>query len=440
MEKTVGTAGASKLKRKAIFGWALYDWANSAFATTVMAGFFPVFFKQYWNTGTDVNVSTARLGLANSLASIIIVLLAPLLGACADQGSAKKKFLIFFTFLGVTMTAGLALVGEGHWLAAASLYVLALIGFSGGNIFYDSLLPAVAPENKYDIVSALGYALGYLGGGLLFAVNVWMTVAPRTFGLADAGAAIRVSFLTAGVWWALFALPLLYWVREPAAAVKRPVGKIISAGLKQLYRTLAEIRQARTIFLFLLAYWFYIDGVDTIIRMAVDYGMALGFEANALLAALLITQFIGFPAALAFGYLGEKTGARRAIFIAIGLYLGITVWGALMKNKNEFYLLAGMVGLVQGGIQALSRSYYARLIPADKTAEYFGFYNMLGKFAAVIGPVLMGLSGLAVRKLGGSSAASSRISLLSVALLFLAGGILLHFVRPGGRPHTSSSS
>ncbi|MBI4681982.1 MAG: MFS transporter [Nitrospirae bacterium] len=417
-----------KDNKKAIFGWAMYDWANSAFATTVMAGFFPIFFKKFWSAGADVNVSTARLGLANSIAGIIIALLAPVMGAIADRGTSKKKFLMFFSFMGVVMTSSLYMVSMGDWSSAVIFYVLATIGFLGGNIFYDSLIVSVASEKKLDFVSALGFSTGYLGGGILFGINVWMTLSPDTFGFADAGEAVRFSFLTVGIWWAVFSIPVFLFVKEPETGKSEPEAGALKAGLGQFVHTFREIRHLKTVFLFLAVYWLYIDGVDTIIVMAVDYGMSIGFEANDLIVALLITQFVGFPSAIAFGYIGQKIGAKRGIYIAIGVYLFVSVWGAFMKDKNEFYILAIIVGLVQGGIQALSRSFYAKIIPANKSAEYFGFYNMIGKFSTVLGPVVMGGAGLLVRSMGYSSDIASRASITSISLFFIVGGILFYFV------------
>ena len=414
--------------KKSIFSWALYDWANSAFATTVIAGFFPIFFKQFWSAGVDTTVSTARLGIANSIAGIIVAALAPVLGSIADRGSSKKKFLFFFTFMGIVMTSSLYLVSKGDWPFAIMIYILSSVGFSGGNIFYDSLITGVASEKKLDFVSALGFSLGYLGGGILFAVNVWMTLSPGTFGFAHSGEAVRFAFLTVAVWWAVFSIPIALFVREPEGKETFSGFSAVKAGLRQFRNTFNEVRHLKTVFLFLAAYWLYIDGVDTIIRMAVDYGMSIGFESKDLIKALLITQFIGFPSAIAFGYLGEKIGAKRAIFIAIGVYLAVSIWGAFMRDKNEFYILAMIIGLVQGGIQALSRSFYARIIPVNKSAEYFGFYNMLGKFAAVLGPVVMAGVGLMVRSAGYSSDIASRASISSISIFFIAGGILLYFV------------
>jgi len=414
--------------KKAIFAWSMYDWANSAYATVIMAGFFPIFFKQYWCTDIDNTTSTFRLGLANSIAGITVALLAPLLGAIADKATSKKKFLLFFAFMGVVMTSSLYLVFKGSWALAFALYMLATIGFSGSNIFYDALITCVATEKKMDFVSALGYSLGYLGGGILFALNVWMTLRPETFGFADSTAAIKFSFICVGIWWAVFSIPLLLFVKEPKNATSQSGWKTVKAGLTQLKETFREIRHMKTVFLFLLAYWFYIDGVDTIVRMAVDYGISIGLDSNDLIVALLMVQFVAFPAAIGFGYLAGKIGARRAIFIAIAVYLFVSIAAAFMQTKNEFYIFAFVIALVQGGIQALSRSYYTRIIPTEKSAEYFGFYNMLGKFAVVIGPVLMGAVGLLARSAGFDSDLASRTGIMSVAILFILGGILFYFV------------
>lgn len=395
----------------------MYDWANSTFATTVMAGFFPLFFQRFWSAGVSDTAITLHLGVGNALASGFIFVAAPVMGAVAD-GGAKKRFLLGFMLLGCASTVAMYGVGKGGWQPALALFVLGSIGFSGGNVFYDALLKDVCPESAYDRVSSLGYALGYLGGGLLFALNVGMTLRPHWFGLTDASAAVRWSFITVGIWWLVFSLPLTLWVRE-----RRRAGSdagVVRRGLRQLLATLGHIRRLRPVMIFLIAYWLYVDGVGTIIRMAVNYGLSLGFNPNSLILALLITQFVGFPAAIAFGRLGERLGTRRAIFLAIGVYIGVTVWGYFLSNTAQFYAMAGVIGLVQGGIQSLSRSFYARLIPADKSGEFFGFYNMLGKFAAVLGPLMVGWTA--------ALTGSQRLSILSILLLFAAGGLLLWLV------------
>jgi UMF1 family MFS transporter len=413
---------------KRVLSWALYDWANSAFATTVMAGFFPVFFKRYWAEGMAAGDSTFYLGAVNSLASFIIVVLAPLLGAVADQAGSRRGFLLVFTALGVVASGGLYLAAQGHWQVALLLYLLGVLGFSGSNIFYDALLVAVSGPERFERVSALGFALGYLGGGLLFAFNVLMTLHPDWFGLADAAAAVRLGFLSVALWWALFSLPLFLFV--PEANGGRSVGwrAALRGGLRQLRDTLGHLRRYREASWFLLAYWLYIDGVDTVVRMAVDYGLSLGFASDSLMLALLITQFVGFPAALLFGRLGERRGPKQGIMLGIFIYLLVILWAYGMESEWEFYALAVAIGLVQGGIQALSRSYFARLVPASHAGEFFGFYNMLGKFAAVLGPITVGW----VAALSGDA----RLSILSIGLFFVAGALLLARLpaRPGEAP------
>ncbi|MGB6019857.1 MAG: MFS transporter [Sulfurimonadaceae bacterium] len=405
---------------KQIYSWAMYDWANSAYATTVMAGFFPLFFKSYFSGETDVITSTAHLGIANSVSSMIIVLLAPFLGAVADVGGLKKRFLLLFTYLGVLMSGSLALVQQGNWELAAFIYVLGNIGFMGSNVFNDSLLTNVAKEKSLDYVSGLGFALGYLGGGILFALNVLMVHKPELFGLADMSEAIKVSFVSVAIWWALFSLPALLFIKEERPKQKQKIGATISAGYRQLLGTFKKIRHLKGLLLFLVAYWLYIDGVDTIIRMAVDYAMAIGFDPNSLILALLLVQFIGFPATLLFAKLAQKYDTKKALFVAIGTYLIITLWASVMHEEYEFYILAAMIGMVQGGIQALSRSYYAKMIPHEQAAEFFGFYNFLGRFATILGPLLIGFVAV--------STESSRLGIASVAIFFVAGGILLYMV------------
>jgi len=417
----------STFLRRPVLSWALYDWANSAFATTVMAGFFPLFFKQYWSAGAEATVSTFWLGMGNGVASGVVALLAPFLGAVADRGGTRVKLLLLFTVLGVAMTAGFYWVERGDWPTALLFYALAMVGFSGGITFLDSLLLDVADEPEFDRVSAYGYALGYLGGGLLFLVNVMMYSQPALFGLADGAQAIRVAFVMVAVWWAVFTVPLMLFVRERGPATRLRPMAALRAGWRELWNTVADLRNYRVLVLFLIAYWLYIDGVNTVIKMAVDYGLALGFEAKSLITALLITQFVGFPAALAFGWIGDRLGARAGIMIAIVIYLGTTLWAYFIDNVAEFFALAIIVGLVQGGIQSLSRSFYGRLVPPKKSGEFFGFFNMMGKFAAVFGPVLTGWVAL--------SSGSSRLAILSLAILFVAGGVMLWFVR---EPATSS--
>jgi len=409
-----------KENKRAVWSWAFYDWANSAYSTTVMAGFFPLFFKEYWADPHNPSQSTFYLGMANSIASMVVAALAPLLGSVADQGSAKKKFLTFFAFLGVIMTGGLWMVAQGNWQMAVLFYVIATIGFSSGIVFYDALLPGLASEERVDAVSSLGFGLGYLGGGLLFLVNVFMYLKPEIFGIPDGATAIKLSFLSVAVWWAVFTIPLILFVPEPKNYETIDFNNAIRMGWVQLVQTFKEIRNMKVVGTFLLAYWFYIDGVDTIIRMAVDYGMSLNFPGESLIIALLIVQFVAFPAALIYGWLASKIGAKTGIMVGIIAYSFITLLGYFMTEAWHFYVLAILIGLFMGGIQALSRSLYTRIIPPDKSAEFFGFYNMLGKFAAIIGPALMGTIALVT--------GSARLSILSILLLFILGAFFLNKV------------
>jgi UMF1 family MFS transporter len=412
--------------RRKIISWALYDWANSAFAITVMSAFFPLFLKQYWSAGADATLTTFRLGLANSIGGIAIALLSPILGAIADQAGTRKRYLVLFAAMAIVMTGGLSFAARGEWMLAIALYVLAAIGFSGSNSFYDALLVSVAPGPRLHQVSCLGFALGYLGGGLLFALNVAMTLWPASFGLADASEAVRLSFGMVAAWWAVFSIPLLVFVKEPEAG--RLAGRAaIAAGFRRLAETLRQAGRLRIVLLFLVAYLVYIDGVGTVARMAMDYGMAIGFDEKKLIVALLITQFVGLPATIAFGYLGARFGAKAGIYIGLAAYIGATLWGYAMQHVWEFYALAVVIGLVQGGVQSLSRSLFALIMPAAQAGEFFGFYNMLGKFAVVIGPLLVGSAALAT--------GSSRAAILVILALFIAGGALLYFVdeREGAR-------
>jgi UMF1 family MFS transporter len=414
----------SVVKRKPVIGWALYDWANSAFATTIMAGLFPVFYSAITQ---DLSTEDSQLWFNVTLAaaSILIAVSAPILGAVADRGGARKKFLVFFASIGILMTAGLAWVHAGYWWMGLVLYGLGTVGFSGANVFYDSMLVDIAEEDELDLVSALGYSAGYIGGGLLFALNVLMVQKPEWFGFESAGTAVKASFLSVAVWWALFTVPLLRLVDETPTEDQAGPLESVRAGLRQLADTLKEIRSFKVLVLFLVAYWIYIDGVNTVIKTAVFFGdRVLGLEQGALITALLLTQFVAFPAALAFGALGQRIGPKPAILIGIAVYLAALVYAwRFLQDEGDFYVLAVAIGLVQGGVQSLSRSLYARLVPPSKTAEFFGFFNMVGKFATIFGPLLIAFTPKLI------PGASDRDGILSLTVLFLVGGFLLSRVR-----------
>ncbi len=403
-----------------MLSWALYDWANSAFATTVMAGFFPAFFQRFWSLGVDPTVSTSRLGFANGIAGFLVAVLAPVIGSIADRSGRRKRALLLWTALGVLATGSLWWAGQGEWLFAAALFGAGTVGFAAANVFYDSLLLDVATETELDRVSSFGYSLGYLGGGLLFAFNVLMTLKPGWFGLASAAEAVRWSFVSVAVWWAVFSLPLLLNVDEREVVPRPGAAEAVRSGLRELWATLHELLRRREVALFLLAYWLYIDGVNTIIKMAVDFGGALGLPTASLLAALLLTQFVAFPAALFFGWIGDRIGARRGILIGIAVYGAATVYALWLDTVAEFFALAVVIGMVQGGVQSLSRSFFGRLVPPGRNAQYFGLYNMMGKFATVLGPVLVAVVAL--------TSGSSRAAIASLIVLFIAGGALFALV------------
>jgi len=409
------------LKRKRVISWALYDWANSAFATTVMAGFFPLFFKSFWAADLSPVESTAVIGTTNSLAGLLIMLLAPILGAYSDLGKLKKKFLAFFALLGVLSTGYLYFIPQGDWVIAASLYALAVVGFSGGNIFYDSLIVSVSKQEQRHKVSSLGFSLGYLGGGLLFVINVLMYLNPAWFGLSSQSEAILWSFLSVAVWWAVFSLPLFMSVEEKSnAEISKGLFKTITEAFKAVVSTLREIKKHKRVAIFLIAYWLYIDGVDTIVRMAVAYGSDIGLNASSMITALLLTQFVGFPATLVFGIYADKIGFKKILTIGISIYILVTFYAYYMSTALEFYILAGTVGLVQGGVQAISRSFFSTIIPMNKEAQFFGFYNLVGKSAVFLGPVLVSWVALIF--------GNPRFGILSLLFLLVPGLILLWMV------------
>jgi UMF1 family MFS transporter len=409
------------MNQKKIYSWALYDWANSAFATTVMAGFFPIFFSQYWSDPSNLSISTFYLGLGNSLASIVVALLAPFLGAIADRGSFKKRFLIFFAFLGIVMTVGLGFVAQGMWPVALLLYIFATIGFSGANTFYDSLLPSVSNEETVDYVSALGYSLGYLGGGILIVINFLMLSYPESFGLADSTAAIQWSFISVGIWWAIFSIPIMLFVEEEKELETKSITKSIREGIAQFKSTFNEIRNLKVVATFLLAYWLYIDGVDTTVRMAANFGINLGFGQTAIMGALVLVQFVAFFATLLYIKFSDKVGIKNGIYTAIFAYVFIVFGAFFVTEAWHFYILAVLIGCFQGGIQTLSRSLYSRIIPENKSGEFFGFFNMWGKFAAVFGPLIMGSATVLINNAIADQELAARIGFQSIIVLLLLG-------------------
>ena len=402
------------------FSWSLYDWANSVFATTVLAGFFSAFFKSFWAGDLDDATSTALLGTVSSVAGLIIVLIAPILGAMADLSRNKKLFLLIFALLGIISTSILFFISYGFWEWSLIIFGLSIIGFSGANIFYDSLLIDVSSDEDRNYVSSMGYALGYLGGGILFFVNVLMYLYPSYFNLNSQTEGILYSFLSVALWWFVFSMPLFLFVKQKKindiADFKNP----FKQSFIRVLNTFREIKKYKAVLIFLIAYWFYIDAIDTIVRMAVAYGTDLGFDSSKLIIALIFTQFIGFPATFAYGYLAEKFGLFNMLVVGILIYILICIYSLFITSATDFFILAGLVGLVQGGVQSVSRTIFSRLIPQDKATEFFGFYNLIGKSAVVVGPALVGWMAYIFD--------NPKAGIISLLLLFIPGIIILFYV------------
>lgn len=409
------TSSTSFINKKSL-SWAFYDWASSVFTLVVMTGFMPIIYRDYWAVGQSSENITFQLASVNSISSLMIIFLAPVIGAYADQRSVKKRLLGMLAWMALLLTFSMYWIQAGEWKIAMLVYFLGSVSYMAANIMNDSLLLNVSTPKTVDMISSLGFSLGYFGSAMMFVFCYWMTQKPELFGLEDAYAAIRLSFILVAIWWAVFSLPVLLWVDEPRRE-RPPIGRAWSSSVSQVISTLKTIRQHKPVVIFLLAYFLYIDGVDTIIRMAIDYGKALEFDTSALLKALLITQFVAFPATLIFGWLASKLGTRKMLLFGLAVYGVVIIWASLIKSEQEFLYIAIMIGLVQGGVQSLSRALYTRLIPADKAAEFFGFYNIMGKSAVFLGPLLMG----AVTVITGSH----RIGILTLLVFFIAGALVL---------------
>jgi UMF1 family MFS transporter len=407
------------LHRPELRAWAMYDWANSAFWATVIL-IFPIYFIRVASPGVPVATATTRYATATTIAMTIVALLSPVLGAIADFAGIKKKMLAIFIAIGVASTAGMYFIGPGEWRLAAVLYVLGNIGVSGAQAFYDSLLPHVAREEEVDRVSSAGYALGYLGSGMLMAVNLLMIQKPHLFGLADPESAMRYSFLSVAVWWLVFSIPLFWKVPEPPRRLEADESahqNPLVVGFTRLGETLRELRRYRPAFLLLVAFLLYNDGINTIIRMASPYGTELGLSQGVLIGSLLIVQFVGIPFSFLFGNLAARIGAKRGIVLGLSVYIVITIAAYFMKTALHYFLLCMAVGMVMGGTQALSRSLFSTMIPRHKSSEFFGFFGVFDKFAGILGPALFG----AVIAATGSG----REAILTLVVFFVLGLALL---------------
>ncbi len=413
------------LNKKEI-SWIFNDVANSAQTLIVTTAIMPIFFKSIASKGIDPSVATANLGFTNSLASLILAFAAPFLGALADNKNAKKKFFYAFTLLGIVSTALLATIGEGDWMQCMMIYLFSSLGFYGATIFYDSLLVDVTTDERMDKVSSFGFGFGYIGSVIPFIFCMALIVKPELFGLSGSLVATQIAFIITAAWWFIFSLPLMFNVQQIHYVEKK--GNAVLESLKRLGHTLKNASEHKNIFLFLLAYFFYIDGVYTIIKMATAYGIDMGLNQTYLLVIVLVIQIVAFPFAILFGILSKKFGVKTMLFAGIVIYGIISILGFSINYMNSlstkllfFWIMAFLVAAAQGGIQSLSRSFYGKIIPKDKSAEFFSFYDIFGKFASIMGPTLMGVASLLT--------GSSHFGVLSLVVLFVFGGFFLSKVK-----------
>lgn len=405
-----------KNRKRAITAWTMYDWANSAFATTIMAAVLPVYYSQVAAATLGGNLATVYWAYTTSISLLVAAVLGPILGAVADFRGAKKRFLAVFMMIGIVGTALLYFVKTGDWLMASIFFILGELGFAGSLVFYDSLLPHITTPDEIDMVSSRGYAMGYLGGGILLAINLAMIMlAPKEL----TGLMTRLSFLSVAVWWFVFSIPILRWVSEPPNRVLagEQGQSSVKVSFSRLLRTFRDIRRYRDLFIFLVAFWFYNDGIGTIIKMATIYGAEIGIGQTTLIGTLLMVQFVGIPFAFLFGWLAKKIGTKRSIYLSLLVYTGISVMGYFLSQEWQFWALGVAVATVQGGSQALSRSLFGRLAPKSKSAEFFGFFSVSEKFAGIIGPFIFGLVGQIM--------GNSRLAIISLIIFFILGAVLL---------------
>ena len=413
------------LGRRDLRAWAMYDWANSAFQTTIIAAVFPIYYRKVAAAGQTEAIAMSRYAWATTIAILIVAIVAPILGAVADYTAIKKRLLGVFLAIGVAATAGMFWIQEGDWQLALTLFIVGNVGVAGSIVFYESLLPHLVGPEELDRVSAAGYAIGYLGGGTLLAINLLMIQKPSMFGIPDAGTGTRLALASVAVWWLLFSIPLFRSVREPSVRIEtdeRPGASALLTGARRLWETFHALRRYRDAFVFLMAFLLYNDGIQTMIRMAAIYGSTIGLPESAMIAALLLTQFIGVPCAFIFGAVAQRIGARTAVFGGLAVYVMIAGLGYFMSTAAHFYALAMAVGAVQGGTQAMSRSLFASMIPRHKSSEFFAFFSVFERYAGVLGPAIFAF---VVERSG-----SGRSAILAVAGFFVIGAAILAFVNP----------
>ena len=394
--------------------WILYDGGNSAFATTVIAAFFPIFFNDFWASGLEAEVKTAYLGWGLTISNLVLLFTSPFIGAITDVSRTTKFLFTGFGFIAIICVAVLYLIPAGSWLQALIFFGIANYCFAAGNTLYDKMLIQVSNESNIAKISSYGFAFGYLGGGFLFLINAAMTMKPDLFGLANSADAVRWSFLSVSVWWTLFLIPILLKIKDSG---KDLPGSHFKLAYQKVFHTLKTISSKRNVFIFLLAFFLYIDGVHTIMAMAADFALNLGLPSSNVIVALILVQFVAFPTTLLWSKFAYKFGDKNTLLLTIVLYLVVISYSAFLSNAMEFYVLASMVGAIQGGIQSISRSYYATLIPKNESGEYFGFYNMFGRAGAFLGPALVAIFVTIFN--------DTRYGLIPIAALFIMGGIIL---------------
>ncbi len=406
-----------KENKRVKFAWVMYDWANSAFVTTITAAVLPVYYASVAAANLAPNIRTAYWGYTSTIALLLVALMGPVMGAMADFTGSKKRFLTIFALIGIAGAALLFFVREGDWLMASIFYIIGNVGFAGANVFYDSLLPHVAEEEERDQLSSRGYAFGYLGGGILLAINLAMIMTAKDAAATELMS--RLSFLMVAVWWLVFTIPLWRNVKEPVRRILKGEENFnpIQASFSRLAHTFGEVRQFKELFKFIIAFWLYNNGIGTIIVMATIYGTELNFSQTTTIGTLLMVQFVAIPFSLLFGWLGKKLGTKKSILLSLGIYSLIAIGGYFMTQEIHFWILGFGVAMVQGGSQALSRSLFSRMVPKSKSAEFYSFFSVSEKVAGSLGPFLFGL----VSTLMGGS----RLSIISLIVFFIAGGYLL---------------
>ena len=408
------------MRSKQVRSWMMYDWANSAFATTMLAAVLPIFYQSVAASGLPNHEATSYWAFTQTIGMILVALLSPILGAMADLSRRKMAFLRVFAICGSVACMLMFFAGSGDWLYVSVLFILATIGFSGGNTFYDSLLPEIAAPDERDEISAKGYMYGYIGGGVLLAVNIVMLEKWEMLGFPNKLVATQTVFLSVGIWWLLFSLPIFRHLQDPVRTDRQSVSYYTKQGFGRLAQTIKRVKHYPELLKYMVSFWFFNDGISTIIGMAAIYGAGMGIQTSHLIIALLITQFVGIPFTYLFAKFARRLGSKRSLYVSLSTYIVIVFFGYFMTTALHFYILAFLVGMVQGGSQAVARSVYSQMVPISRASEFFGFLSLSSKVSASIGPAVFGMVGLMT--------GSTRLAILSILFFFIIGIILLAFV------------